>query len=96
MKKRKIILFVFFNLIILAAFTAALIYFTGLQDTMTFTVRFGESHAGSRNIGQLFYAEDDKSFSGNSVLTEVFDDDTLSFPVGSVDFQRNLLRLSQK
>lgn len=93
MKKRKIILFTFLNLIIMAAFTAALIYFTRLQDNMTITVHFGESHAGSRNIGQLFYAEDDKSFSGNSVLTEVFEQDELSFNIGTINLKNNLLRL---
>ncbi len=93
MKKRKIVLFLFLNLVILTAFAAALIYFTRLQDNMTFTVRFGESHAGNRNIGQLFYAKDTKSFSGNSVLTEVFEQDELSFNIGTIDLKNNLLRL---
>ena len=93
MKKRTILLFTLLNLIIVAVFTATLIYCTNLQDSLSLTVYFGESHAGTRNIAQLFYAENSKKFSKNSVLTQVFDNDVVSFEIGAIDFKENVLRL---
>lgn len=79
MKKKSIIIFALLNLIIVALFTTTLIYCTNLQDTMCINIYFGESHAGQRNIAHLFYAESRKQFSSNSVVTQLFEDDRVSF-----------------
>lgn len=93
MKNWKLLLFIVLNLIILGAFGGALIYFTSLQDSMALTVRFGESHAGTRNVGQLFYAESQKKFSRNIVINQVFEDDVAVYNIGAIDLKKNILRL---
>lgn len=60
---------------------------------MVLNVYFGESHAGKNNIAQLFYSENSKKFKGNKVITQTFEDDFVSIPIGDIDFKENYLRL---
>ncbi len=90
--KKRIIIFIIIDIIMVALVCIVSIYCMNLEDDMRLNVYFGESHAGKSNIAQLFYAGDAKSFSGNNVLTEVFEDNVVTFDISGIDFDKNIVR----
>ena len=91
--KRIIPIFIFVDLLLIIACCFIIIYSMRLSDSMRLNVYFGESHVGQSNIAQLFYADDVDGFSENDVLTEVFEDDKVSFSVNEIDFGSKIIRL---
>ncbi len=93
MNKTKTLIFAISNLILIILLNVLLVCCIHVSDSMELKIYLGESHAGQRNIAQLFYAGADESFTSNQVLTEVFDDDEIVFEISTIDLKQNLLRL---
>lgn len=90
---KRIILFIVVDILLILACCFIIIYSMRLSDSMRLNVYFGESHVGQSNIAQLFYAPKADEFSENDVLTEVFEDDKVSFHVNEIDFGSQIIRL---
>ncbi|MBO4862844.1 MAG: LTA synthase family protein [Eubacterium sp.] len=91
--KRRVIVFLGINIVLLIGICLLFVYVFILQDSMTLTVTLGESHADERNIAQLFYTPEGEKFSSNAVLTEQFADDKIVFDISEIDFNKSVLRL---
>ena len=91
--KKKSVLFVVINIIILAIFGISTYHCVNNQEKLTLNVYLGESHAGKNNIAQVFYSENVKKFKDTSVITQTFDDNLIPISIGEIDFMEDYLRL---
>lgn len=90
---KKLCIFTVLNIAMVIFLILMTIYCTNFQDSMTICVYFGESHMGQKNIAQLYYSDDEKNLKKNSPITITFEDNVVSFPVGKIDFKKNIVRL---
>lgn len=94
--KRRTYIFGLISVLYIVLFATVTIFCTKLQSNMNLTIYLGESHEGTTNIAQLFYAEKEekllKKVNQNPSLTDVFDKDNISFDVSEIDFDKELVR----
>lgn len=94
--KRRTYIFGLISVVYIVLFATVTIFCTKLQSNMNLTIYLGESHEGTTNIAQLFYAEKEekllKKVNQNPSLTDVFDKDNISFDVSEIDFDKELVR----
>ncbi len=91
-KKFKLI-FIVVDLVLAVACCFAVRTILRIQDAMRLEIHFASSHVDTRNIAQLYYINDGEKFSSNSVMTEVFEDNVVTFDISEIDFSTNVLRL---
>lgn len=60
---------------------------------MSINLYLGESHAGQKNIAQLFYSDDSHDWKKNTAITVPFEDNVIPYSVGEIDFSNNLVRI---
>lgn len=92
MKSKQKIIIAVIDIVFVLLTSLIIIISMRVSDNMRLSMYFGESHAGKNNISQLFYASDSKQFSNNAVLTEVFDDNVVSFYISEIDFNKDIIR----
>lgn len=93
MKPRQKIIVTISDIVFAIIISLIIIFSMRISDGMRINVYYGESHAGNRNVAQLYYASDSKNFSRNNVLTESFEDNFVSFDVSEIDFANDLIRI---
>ena len=86
MTRKKTIISILINILFIAAFVGILTFTTKLRNEMSINLYLGESHAGQKNIAQLFYSDDSHDWKKNTAITVTFEDNVIPYSVGEIDF----------
>ena len=93
MTRKKTIISILINILFIAVFVGILTFTTKLRNEMSINLYLGESHAGQKNIAQLFYSDDSHDWKKNTAITVTFEDNVIPYSVGEIDFSNNLVRI---